>query len=116
MTLTVLKISSVVGGPHWVDPSDGTRIFELVRKRLIAGEEVSLDFSGKEIVITAFLNAAIGPLYSGDLSAEQIGLLSFSNTTGDDSELIKRVCENAKIYYSNKSSVDKAWSDEFDEE
>jgi hypothetical protein len=63
-----------------------------------------------------FLNAAIGPLFSGIFSEDQITLVTFEKTTGDDDELIRRVKDNALLYYSNKSSIDSAWGVEFDEE
>jgi hypothetical protein len=116
MTQHILKLSSIVEGPHWVDPSEGSKVFEKLRELLNSHQRVALDFGNKEVVITAFLNAAIGPIFSGEFSEEQITLVSFEKTTGDDDELIRRVKDNALLYYSNKDNIDCAWGAEFDEE
>lgn len=116
MSPEIIRISEIVGGPHWVDPSEGQKVYELTVQRLKDGGCACLDFGGKDFVITAFLNSAIGPLFNGDLTQDQLDRLKFSRTTPDDDDLIKRVIENAISYYANKSDIDDAWSDEFDEE
>lgn len=116
MPPNVLKISSIIRGRHWIDPNEGSKILHLSKAALLEGRGIVLDFSDKDLVITAFLNAAIGPLYDGSLSKEQLSLLSFTNTSADDDSLIRRVIDNAIVYYSNKSQIDDAWGAEFDEE
>jgi hypothetical protein len=68
------------------------------------------------MLISVFLNVAIGQLY-GSFSEDIVrSQLKVEGLSSDDMELLKRVVDNAKKYYSNKDSYDDAWLEEDDEE
>jgi len=68
------------------------------------------------MVISAFLNAAIGQLY-GELPESSIReRLIVSGMEPEDFELLDRVIDNAKIYFENRKSFDDAWKTEIDDE
>ena len=49
-----------------VSTEDGNAIFELLNENFLHDNLVLLDFSGITLMTTAFLNSAIGQLYSSD--------------------------------------------------
>ncbi len=102
-------IKDVIGSELAVSTENGAKVFALIDKYLKEGKSVTLDFSGISIMITAFLNAAIGSLYSkkeytGELLNERIKL---ENVEPEDVTLFKDVIQRAKEYFSNKESIDR---------
>lgn len=84
-----------------VTPEEGQAINNIIRSHIAEGDIVRLDFTGIQLVTTAFLNVAIGTLYK-DMTSEQLkGKLSFSNITDGIAIRIKRVTDNAKAFYKN---------------
>jgi len=96
-----IVIKDVVGSPNWIQVSDGTKVYDQIQPAIKAGSRVVLSFTGRTFVITAFLNAAIGKLYNGQFSDEDISLLSYADTDASDDDKIRRVIANAKVYYKN---------------
>lgn len=60
-----INIATIIEGNIAVSTSDGEIVFSNLRKHLKEKEKVTLDFGNISILTTAFLNAAIGQLYSG---------------------------------------------------
>jgi len=76
------------------------------------GRKVSLSFDRIETIISAFLNAAIGQLY-GELPEEKIReLFNVRDMAQEDLALLKRVVDNAKLYFANRKEFDQAWKEE----
>lgn len=94
-------IKDIVGSANWIQVSDGAKVYAEIQPLLMAGSKVVLSFAGRAFVITAFLNAAIGKLYNGQFTDEQLALLSYANTEPSDDDKIRRVIDNAKLYYGN---------------
>ncbi len=112
-----IKIADIVGGNVWVSTLDAQKVYECISTELDAGNDVILSFEGRETTITAFLNAAIGQLFSGKYPDGVIeGRVSFSELSDDDEALIEHAVENAKRYFSNKAAYDSAWKEETDED
>lgn len=104
--LVEVSILEVVGGPIWVSAPDGQRVFDAISAPLNAGSKVSVSFSGREHVITAFLNVALGQLYSGafawtDLDAR----LSFADLGDGDLDKIEMVLLNAKRFFQQRNQA-----------
>ena len=88
----------------WVSSDDGQAVFEAVAGQLRAGHLVSLSFAGRAQVITAFLNVAIGQLYSGSIPWNELDArLSFEDLGDGDREKIDMVILNAKRYFQQRS-------------
>ena len=68
------------------------------------------------MLISLFLNVAIGQLYGFFNEAKIRAQLKVECLSSDDMELLKRVVDNAKKYYSSQESYDKAWLEEDDNE
>jgi hypothetical protein len=108
-----ILIKDVIDSELAVSTENGIKIFELVDSYLQNKEKVQLDFSGIKIMITAFLNAAIGSLYSnkeytGDFLNEY---LTLKNVEKDDRVLFIDVIQRAKEYFANKESFEKNSND-----
>ena len=96
-------IKDIVGSTDWVQVADGLKVYEIIVSFLKDKEieSINLSFSGRKFVITAFLNAAIGKLYNGQFTADELDRLSFVDIEKSDKEKIERVIQNAKLYYAN---------------
>ena len=67
------------------------------------GDSVNLNFEEVKLIITAFLNIAIGKLYGLQIDYDIIDKhLLFSNTTPSIDEMLHRVKENSKKFYSSR--------------
>ncbi|MDS4057612.1 MAG: STAS-like domain-containing protein [Candidatus Contendobacter sp.] len=113
----ILKIFDIVGGPIWVSTDDGQKVFDRITDALKANYSVDLSFANRENLITAFLNAAIGQLYSGEYEEAFLKEhLVFSDISDDDRAMLERAIENAKRYFSNRQAYDQTWEKVVDEE
>lgn len=113
---TTVQVSDVIGGPLCVSTSDGQRLYDKIAPLLVRDTSVDLSFERVEIVIPAFLNAAVGQLF-GQLSEDRIrSLLSFRHLADDDWEMLELVIENAKMYFNTPNDFDRAWREELGDE
>ena len=110
-----VRVYDIIGGPLCVSTEDGQRLYDKISPLLKEGMPVALSFERIDTLISAFLNAAIGQLY-GELPEARIHeLLSFQDLADDDSEVLKRVVENAIAYFGNPDAFDQAWLEEMDD-
>ena len=78
-----VRVFDIIGGPLCVSTCDGQRLYDEIAPLLRTGTPVVLSFERIEIVIAAFLDAAVGQLY-GELPDESIrALLSFAISDDD---------------------------------
>lgn len=104
-----IKVADLIGSPLCISAEDGQKVFSKVEQLVKAGKQVTISFQNVTMLISLFLNVAIGQLY-GFFSEEAIRAhLKVEGLSSDDMELLKRVVDNAKKYYSNKKSYDDAW-------
>lgn len=95
-----LNIRDLVGA-NCVTYEDGQKVFDLVHPELQWSRPVELDFAGVRVIVSLFLNAAIGRLLE-DTSTEDLNrLLTISNLPPGGLETLKRVIENSNDYYHN---------------
>ena len=109
----VVRVVDVIGTSLAVSSDDGQKVFDKVAPLLKQGQKVRLSFENIETVISAFLNAAIGQLY-GEFQEDQIRE-SFGvprDMSPEDLALLKRVVDNAKLYFKNRKEFDQAWKEE----
>jgi len=106
----ILKVADLIGNPNAISAEDGQKVFEKIKVFINDDKKVTLSFERVKILISLFLNVAIGQLY-GFFSEEEIReKLQVADLAGDDLELLKRVVDNAKRYYSDPKPYDEAWS------
>ncbi|GAB4233135.1 MAG: hypothetical protein Tsb0034_06210 [Ekhidna sp.] len=102
------KISEIIGGDTAVSTDDGQKVFDLLQKNIASHKSAVADFSEINIMTTAFLNAAIGQLYSQFTSEELNKYLKLVNVADEDKILFKKVVDRAKQYFEDQKSFDSA--------
>jgi len=111
-----IKVADLIGSPLCISTEDGQKVFDKVESLLHSGRQVTISFDRVNMLISLFLNVAIGQLY-GSFSEETVrSMVQVDGLSGDDMELLKRVVDNAKKYYANQKGYDAAWHDEEDED
>lgn len=112
----IIRVFEIVGGPLCVSSEDGQVVHDKIAHLIREGHKVVVSFDRVETLISAFLNAAIGQLY-GEFTEEQIrSSLSVRDMAPEDMALLKRVVDNAKVYFKNRPSFDQAWKEEVGDE
>ena len=111
LTMENIKINEVIDGNFAVTTDDGNLVFNLIDKNLSNHVKVKLDFSEIVVLTTAFLNAAIGQLYSKYKSEEISPYLKLINVADEDKILFKKVTERAKEYFADKKGFEKNSND-----
>lgn len=102
MSTVRLKISDFTKSHRAVSAKDGDQVYESIVANFDARMPIILDFSGIELIITAFLNNSIGRLYF-KYSSEQIKeLLRIENLDPTEVGLLKLVIDRAKDRYEKK--------------
>ncbi len=111
-----LVVFDLIGGDSAISPSDGDLLYKQIDKLLSEKQAVELDFANITLITTAFLNAAIGQLYSKFTGDDLNTLLSLKNIAPEDISLFKKVIERAKEFFANPSSFDQSAKDTFGHE
>lgn len=112
----VVRVFDIVGGPLCVSADDGQAVHDKLVPLLREGRKVVISFQRVETLISAFLNAAIGQLY-GEFPEDRIReLVSVRDMSDEDLTMLKRVVENAKVYFKNRPQFDQAWKEEVGDE
>jgi len=107
----IVRAFDVIGSPLGVSSDDGQKVHDKIAPLLREGRKVSLSFERIETIISAFLNAAIGQLY-GEFPEDKIReLFSVRDMSPEDLALLKRVVDNAKLYFKNRAQFDEAWKE-----
>lgn len=99
-----IKIADILPGTkNWLTLAQGTAVYNVIRPVLDAGDVVCLDFSGHDLMVTPFLNGAVGPLFDGSFPFESLQkvLVPHGFKDQDEEERWERVIANAKSYYAN---------------
>lgn len=102
-----ISLFEIVGSPFCVASDDGQRIHDRLDAALKANQEIVLSFHNITALTAAFLNAAVGQLY-GTFSENHIrDLLKVEDAEQDDLALLKRVVDNAKLYFKDPKRYDQ---------
>ena len=102
----VIRIFDEVGGTSAISAEDGSAIFRKIDAALSEGIAVQLDFQNIDLIITAFLNAAIGQLYSKYSSDALNDKIELINIKQEDIRLFKKVIERAKEFFAHHSDFE----------
>jgi len=104
MKSKILIIKEIISLDTAVSTDNGDLVYKKIIEVINEGKEVEiqLDFSGITMMTTAFLNAAIGQLYSKYTGEQLNKLLKLVNVAEDDKILFKKVIDRAKQYFANK--------------
>ena len=97
-----IRVFDEIGNNAAVSSDDGSKIFEKIEKAIKNNIAINLNFMNIEFLTTAFLNAAIGQLYStfsGDVLNEKLAITHISE---EDKTTFLKVIKRAKEYFANK--------------
>ena len=109
-------IFEVVGSPLCVASSDGQKVYDRIAAALKADRSITLSFHNVTTLTSAFLNSAIGQLYEA-FSEEQIrSRLKVEDMEQDDLALLKRVVDNAKLYFKDPQRFDQIVQETLEDE
>lgn len=108
----IVRAFDVIGSPLGVSSDDGQKVHDKVAPLLREGRRVSLSFDRIETIISAFLNAAIGQLYGEFPEGKIREFFNVRDMAQEDLALLKRVVDNAKLYFANRKEFDQAWKEE----
>lgn len=108
MASTKVSILNIVGNALCIEASDGNRVFQVLKAAMKEGHAVSVSFLNVEMLTSAFLNTAIGQLYRDFTEPEIEKLLQVIDLQTDDSALLKRVIDTAKLFYSDPHRLDES--------
>ncbi len=112
----IVRIADLIGGPRAVDAADGEKVFQKILPVLQSGRNVRLSFEGITMVITAFLNAAIGKLY-GVLPEEQVDqMLTVEGLLLPFQSSFDKSVEWSKAYYRDPGRMKRAIMEELGDE
>ena len=101
-----INIFDEVNGDSAISVDDGDKIYRKIDNALTRNLIVELDFQNITLLITAFLNAAIGQLYS-KYSSEQLNeKIKLKNIKPEDVRLFIKVIERAKEYFANPQNFE----------
>ncbi len=90
-----------ITGDYAITLEDGQILFDRIHPELATGHQVQLDFEGVSVFASPFFNAAVGQLLK-DLTPDTLNtLLKVVNLSPVGLDVLKRVIENAKRYYSS---------------
>lgn len=113
-----LEVGQLVG-PNCITIDDGLVVYEKILPELKAKRQIELDFSTVKLFASPFFNAAIGQLYKDFSSDDLNDLLRMRGLSANGSIVLRKVTENAKVYYTSsraKSAIDAAVEKEEKEE
>lgn len=107
MNNTTIKLNDYLTLNSGVTPEEGTPVYNSIIEAFKKGDAVTLDFDGVDMLTTAFLNVVIGDLYKDYSSEELKSMLSLVNYSESTAKRIKKVTDNAKLFYKDENSYNK---------
>lgn len=107
-------VHDIIGSARAVDAADGAKIYEIVLAALRNGQYVRLSFDGIRMVITAFVNEAVGKLY-GAMPSEQVDrLLEICDVPEAFQVSIDKSVEWSKAFFADPVKMQRALLEDFD--
>lgn len=107
----ILKINELTALDIAVSSDEGDKVNNRIMILLQDYQRIILDFSGIKLLTTAFLNAAIGQLYSKYSTEEIARRITLENVSVEDLPLFKKVIDRAKEYFKDKQNFSRTTDD-----
>lgn len=99
----LLIISEITESKFAVSLEDANRVYRWLDALWKYNDKIIVSFKDVEVTNIAFLNVAIGQLYSKYTIKQIDDKLSFIDTCEDDEFLLKELKENSIHYFENKT-------------
>jgi len=111
--MTRLIVKDIINSELAVSTEKGDLLFNELNSKLENNEQVIIDFKGVDLIITAFLNAAIGKLYSKNkyTAAFLNEHIKLEHIQQEDISLFKDVIIRAKEYFDDKDKFENDVND-----
>jgi hypothetical protein len=99
-----LVIKNIIDNDFAVSPKEGQKIFDIINNELSKENTITIDFKGVNAMTTAFLNSAIGQLYSKDEYTSDFlrAKLNVVNITQFQKKQLTMVIDVAKNFFNRK--------------
>lgn len=107
----IIHVYDEVGGDAAISVDDGDAIYRKIVAAISNNLIVILDFQNIDLIITAFLNACIGQLYSKYTSEELNQNLKLKNINPENNHLFIKVIKRAKEYFEDTEAFNKTVSE-----
>lgn len=104
-----IKIHDLIG-ENCITLDDGEIVYSLIVSELDENSNIKLDFTGVRIYASPFFNGAVGKLLGKYPPDELNKRLTFHGLSEHGDQVLRRVTQNARRYYSDKKfrdAVDK---------
>lgn len=108
-----ILIKDIIHSDFAVSTNDGDKVHKVLDNSFSNKESIVLNFKGISVLTTAFLNAAIGKLYSNEKYTSEFlnDHISLINVEEEDKHLFGIVIRRAKEYFTNKEEFEKNTQD-----
>ena len=111
--MTRIIVRDIINSELAVSTEKGDLVFNELNSKLENNEKVIIDFKGIDLMITAFLNAAIGKLYSKERYTTEFlnEHIKLENVQKEDISLFKDVIIRAKEYFEDRDKFENDVND-----
>ncbi|MHB8119048.1 MAG: STAS-like domain-containing protein [Methanothrix sp.] len=103
-----IRLTEIVGSDLCIASEDGQKVHDAIKKALQEEKDVRISFKNVDDLTSAFLNSAIGQLYSEFSEDELKASLAVSDASPEDLLLLKRVIQRAKEFFMDKERFEVA--------
>lgn len=110
--MNIINIKNEIKKNDAISADDGKLIFEKIKMLIDSQQSVTVDFEGIDLVLSTFLNPAIGQLYY--LYEKNIvnTFFNYINLDDVDEQTLDRVIQNALNQKENKPSINRGLLDD----
>ncbi len=102
----IIKVFSIIDKVHAVSTEDGEKLYRKITENFEMSQVVELNFDGIKLILSAFLNASIGQLYSRYESSYLQQHLILSHISNEDLTTLKKVTDRAKEYFGDRKNFE----------
>jgi len=112
----LIRVADLINSPRAVDIVHGERVYKEICPLLKTGQKVQLSFAGITMVITAFLNEAVGKLYGEMPEADINALLEISDLRDAFQPALDKSIQWSKAYFQNRERMEQSISEDLPNE
>lgn len=107
--MTNINVKDIINNTIAMSTEDGQKLFHVLYENIKNAHKVNLSFEGIDILISHFLNEAIGKLYERFENWQLLDQsIVYKNIDEDDLELLKeKVIPTAKNHFKDSEKHDK---------
>ncbi len=105
--METIIVSEIVGCRFCVSSEDGHKLYEAIKSAFHSDEVVYVSFKNVADISSAFLDTAIGQLYNGEFSEEELKeRLNLQDLSEEDLFILQRIILRSKYYCIDPQRAD----------